>query len=128
MRRSSSSRWCGGKGVELDYRVTAEEAFLTFSATRTTSRPWGASGGKDGSNNGATIFRADGTKEHHTMVTGLRVERGETIRVTTATGGGFGLPAQRPRVEIERDLRNGFLTTKQAQEVFDYPDLSGRAI
>jgi N-methylhydantoinase B len=121
-------RWCGGKGVELDYRVTAEEAFLTFSATRTTSRPWGASGGKDGSNNGATIFRADGTKEHHTMVTGLRVERGETIRVTTATGGGFGLPAQRPRVEIERDLRNGFLTTKQAQEVFDYPDLSGRAI
>lgn len=121
-------RWCGGKGVELDYRVTAEEVFLTFSATRTTSRPWGASGGKDGSNNGATIFRADGTKEHHTMVTGLRVERGETIRVTTATGGGFGLPAQRPRVEIERDLRNGFLTTKQAQEVFDYPDLSGRAI
>ena len=74
-------RWRGGKGVVLDYRVTSDEAFLTFSATRTISRPWGAAEGREGSLNEAVILRADGSHERHTMVTGLPVARGETIRV-----------------------------------------------
>lgn len=114
-------RYRGGKGVVLDYRITAEEAFLTFSATRTVSRPWGAAGGHEGSNNGAFVLRADGSTERYTMVTGLRVARGETIRVVTATGGGYGPPASRPRAEVERDLKNGFITAAQARETFGYP-------
>jgi N-methylhydantoinase B len=114
-------RWRGGKGVVLDYRITADEAFLTFSATRTRSRPWAAAGGREGSHNGAVILRADGSEEPHTMVTGLRVAKGETIRVVTATGGGYGPPAERPRAAIERDLRNGFITKAQATEIFGQP-------
>jgi N-methylhydantoinase B len=114
-------RWRGGKGVVLDYRVTAEEAFLTFSATRTRSRPWAAAGGREGSHNGAVILRADGSEEPHTMVTGLRVAKGETIRVVTASGGGYGPPAERPRAAVERDLRNGFITKAQAREIFGQP-------
>jgi len=111
-------RWRGGKGVTLDYRVTAEEVQLTFSATRTRSRPWGADGGHEGSLNEAVIFRADGRRERHTMVTGLRVARGETIRVKTATGGGYGPPAERDPALVVRDLRNGFITPAQARDVF----------
>jgi N-methylhydantoinase B len=111
-------RWRGGKGVTLDYRVTAEEVQLTFSATRTRSRPWGAEGGHEGSLNEAVIFRADGRRERHTMVTGLRVARGETIRVKTATGGGYGPPAERDPALVVRDLRNGFITPAQARDVF----------
>ncbi len=114
-------RFRGGKGVVLDYRITAEEAFLTFSSTRTVSRPWGAAGGHEGSHNGALVFRADGSQEPHTMVTGLRVAKGETIRVITATGGGYGPPADRPHADIERDLKNGFITRGQAREVFGRP-------
>jgi N-methylhydantoinase B len=114
-------RWRGGKGVVLDYRVTAEEAFLTFSSTRTRSRPWAAAGGREGSHNGAVILRADGSEESHTMVTGLRVAKGETIRVVTATGGGYGPPAERPAAEVARDLRNGFITPAQATEIFGQP-------
>lgn len=111
-------RWRGGKGVVLDYRVTSEEAFLTFSATRTSSRPWGANGGREGSTNEATILRADGSCERHTMVTALRVARGETIRVKTATGGGYGSPEDRDPAAVARDLRNAFITAEQASEVF----------
>lgn len=114
-------RWRGGKGVTLDYRITAEEVQLTFSATRTRSRPWGAEGGRDGSHNEAVILRADGSRERHTMVTGLRVVRGETIRVKTATGGGYGPPAERDPAHVARDLRNGFVTAAQAREVFGCP-------
>lgn len=111
-------RYRGGKGVVLDYRITADEAFLTFSSTRTISRPWGAQGGQPGSHNGAFILRGDGSEERHTMTTGLRVARGEIIRVVTATGGGYGPPHERPRAAVERDLRNGFITAAQAREAF----------
>lgn len=114
-------RYRGGKGVVLDYRITSEEAFLTFSSTRTRSRPWAAAGGREGSHNGAFVLRSDGSEEPHTMVTGLKVARGETIRVVTATGGGYGPPTERPSADIERDLKNGFITKAQATEVFGQP-------
>lgn len=114
-------RYRGGKGVVLDYRITSDEAFLTFSSTRTQSRPWAAAGGCEGSHNGAFVLRSDGSEEPHTMVTGLKVARGETIRVVTATGGGYGPPAERPSADVERDLKNGFITKSQATEVFGQP-------
>lgn len=114
-------RYRGGKGVVLDYRITSDEALLTFSSTRTRSRPWSAAGGCEGSHNGAFVLREDGSQEPHTMVTGLRVAKGETIRVVTATGGGYGPPGDRPLEDVERDLKNGFITRFQATEVFGQP-------
>jgi N-methylhydantoinase B len=67
----------GGKGVVLDYRITSDEAFLTYSATRTRSRPWGLAGGQPGSCNRAEVLRADGSVEVYSMVTAIRAQRGE---------------------------------------------------
>jgi N-methylhydantoinase B len=105
----------GGKGVVLDYRVTTDEAFLTYSATRTSSRPWGLAGGREGSNNRAEILRNDGSVEVHSMVTGARAERGEIFRLVSATGGGYGDPKKRGREQLLDDLRNGYVTTEQAR-------------
>jgi N-methylhydantoinase B len=105
----------GGKGVVLDYRVTSEEAFLTYSATRTRSRPWGLEGGLEGSHNRAEILRNDGSSDTYSMVTGARAVRGETFRLVTATGGGYGDPSKRDRHLLEADLRNGYITAEQAR-------------
>lgn len=110
----------GGKGVVLDYRVTAEAAFLTYAGTRTQSRPWALSGGQEGSNNYAEILRRDGRAERHDMCTTVRVEKGEVIRLHTATGGGVGDPKLRPREQIEADLRNGYITPEQARRDYGY--------
>lgn len=107
-------RWRGGKGVVLDYRITAAEALLTFSATRTMSRPWGAEGGGEGSCNRVEILRADGSVETHSMVTALPVKRGEVVRLYTATGGGYGPATDRPRDAVLADLKNGYITQDQA--------------
>jgi N-methylhydantoinase B len=104
----------GGKGVVLDYRITAKEAFLTYSATRTVSRPWGAAGGGEGSNNYAEVLRRDGAVERLTMATAIRAVTGETFRVITATGGGYGDPLQRPRAKVIADVENGYITREQA--------------
>lgn len=110
----------GGKGVVLDYRVTSEQALLTYAASRTSSRPWGLLGGQDGSNNYAEVHRHDGSIERHNMCTTVPVKRDEIIRIYTGTGGGFGNPASRPRSKIERDLKNGFITLAQAVDHYGY--------
>ena len=115
-----AGRYRGGKGVVLDYRVTAERAFLTYAASRTSSRPWGFSGGSEGSNNYSEIHRRDGSVERHDMCTTVPVERGEVIRLYTATGGGFGDARERPRELVERDLKNGFVTLDQAIRDYGY--------
>ena len=110
----------GGKGVVLDYRVTAKEAFLTYSATRTTSRPWGLAGGQEGSTNRAEILRNDGTVETHSMITGARAVEGEIFRLVSATGGGYGDPMKRDRDRLLADLRDGYVTPEQARRDYGF--------
>jgi len=105
----------GGKGVVLDYRVTADEAQLTYSATRTVSRPWGAANGHDGSCNRAQILRNDGSVETYSMVTGAKAVKGEIFRLISGTGGGYGDPKRRDRSKLMRDVRDGFVTHEQAR-------------
>lgn len=112
----------GGKGVVLDYRVTAEEARLTYSATRTRSRPWAMAGGQEGSHNRAEIIRSDGRIETYSMVTGVVARKGETIRVVTGTGGGYGDPRLRDRERLRRDLRDGFVTPEQAARLYGWKE------
>jgi len=110
-----AGRYRGGKGVVLDYRVTSEEAYLTYAASRTVSRPWGMEGGQEGSNNYALILREDGMEERHHMCTTVPVKKNEVIRLMTGTGGGYGNPAERDPVKLAEDVKNGFVTKEQAE-------------
>ena len=110
----------GGKGVVLDYRVTADEVFLTYATSRSQRPPWGMRGGRDGSLNSVQVFRRDGSVETYDMCTAVRVVAGELIRLTTATGGGYGDPRQRSRSMVEQDLKNGFITREQAARDYAY--------
>lgn len=109
-----AGQYRGGKGVVLDYRVTAEEVYLTYSTSRSQSPPWSLRGGNPGSLNGARVLRSNGSVEVYDMCTRVRVARGDLIRLTSATGGGCGDPKERARADLERDLKNGFMTPVQA--------------
>ncbi|MGQ3081022.1 MAG: hydantoinase B/oxoprolinase family protein [Allorhizobium sp.] len=104
----------GGKGVVLDYRVTSEEAYLTYAATRSSVRPWAMAGGHEGSTNYAEIHRLDGSVDRYTMCTTVPAMQDEVIRIYTATGGGFGDPRKRDRDALLKDIRDGFVTEEQA--------------
>ncbi len=64
------------------------------------------------------VMRADGSHEPHTMVTGLRIAKGETVRVITATGGGYGPPAERAPEAVTRDLAEGRITAAEAGRAY----------
>lgn len=115
-----AGRFRGGKGVVLDYRVTADEAYLTYATSRSTVPPWSLSGGRTGSLNKVTVYRHDGSATTYDMCTRVKVLKGELIRLTTATGGGYGDPTARPRTDVERDLKNGFVTSEQASNEYGF--------
>ena len=110
----------GGKGVVLDYRVTSDEAYLTYATSRSARPPWALRGGRTGSLNKSQVLRSDGSIETYEMCTRVRVAKGEVIRLTTATGGGFGDPKQRHRHLIQADLKNGFITAEQAARDYGF--------
>ena len=113
-------RYRGGKGVVLDYRVTSPEVFLTYAASRTEARPWPVREGRTGSTNYAKILRRSGEEERYSMCTMVRAEKGDCIRLVSATGGGFGDPRDRETEALALDIKNGYLTREQAASVFGY--------
>jgi N-methylhydantoinase B len=115
-----AGRFRGGKGVVLDYRVTASEVYLTYATSRSKVPPWSLSGGRTGSLNKVAVHRHDGTVKTYDMCTRVKVLEGELIRLTTATGGGYGDPAERPRIDVAQDLKNGFITTAQAAAEYGF--------
>ena len=92
-------------------------AELTTIASRFKYPPWGFAGGKDGSPNGVTLFKADGsspttraTWSHEPLV------EGDLVRFITGGGGGYGDPKQRPVESVLRDLRDEMITVEEARE------------
>ena len=113
-------RWRGGKGVRVDYRVRSDGTFLTLGYTRSRIPPWGLAGGADGTTNHVQVIRTSGERERYALATGVIVNRGDVIRISTGNGAGYGDPRQRDRAAIESDLKNGYLTPERARRVYGY--------
>jgi N-methylhydantoinase B len=108
----------GGKGIVLEYRVRSDDCFFTCAYTRNKHPPWALNGGLEGSANYVEVVRADGRIEQHAVVTTLRVDRDDVIRIHTGSGGGYGDPRRRSRERVLEDLENGFVTEERAREVY----------
>lgn len=111
----------GGNGQNLVFRVLSEEAFLTGAFFGYSIPTWGMNGGKEGSFNYFEVHRKNGEVEKFHIVTNVRVEKGDIIKLVTATGGGYGKPENRPVEKIRADIKNGYITEQQALE--HYPQI-----
>ncbi len=114
-----AGRYRGGRGVFRDYRMTADDALVTGTLGRHKFPPWAMKGGAPGSNNYLQVFHADGSTKVFGKVARYPLKQGEVARFATATGGGYGDPRSRPLEEIERDVRDGYITVEQAERAYD---------
>jgi len=108
----------GGKGVCIEYRIRSDNAWFTAAYTRSVVPPWGLKGGREGSPNYVKILRTDGTKERGSVISGATLNKNDVIRVMTGTGAGWGDPMERDLDLVREDLKNGFITEKQANEYY----------
>lgn len=112
--------WRGGKGIEVHYRVRADNNFLSVGYTRSRIPPWGVAGGRDGTPNYVEVLRPGKATEHYSFGTDIPLNTDDVVRIVTGNGGGFGDPKKRARAAIENDLKNGYLTAERAAEIYGY--------
>jgi N-methylhydantoinase B len=110
----------GGNGQYLTFKVLSDEAFLTGAFLGYSIPTWGLKEGLEGSYNYFTVIRKDGSEENYNIVTNVKLNKGDKVKLVTATGGGYGNPKNRPTQKIEKDLKNGFITKEQAIEFYNY--------
>lgn len=112
-------RYRGGNGQVLTFKVLSEEAYLTGAFFCHSLPTWGIDGGFDGSVNYFEVIKNDGSVKQYSVSTNIHLVKGERIRLVTATGGGYGNPEDRPLSEVLSDLKNGYLTKKQASQFYN---------
>ena len=96
-------QFTGGRGIVMDYRVRANDGFLTVGYTRSKFPAWALDGGNEGSPNYVEFIPNEGERQRFAFVSGLKTQRDDVIRVVTGNGGGFGDPKKRdPRARAPR--------------------------
>jgi N-methylhydantoinase B len=108
----------GGRGVKIDYRVRADGDFLTCGYTRARIPPWGLAGGGAGSCNYVEVRRGNGASERYAFATGVKLNKGDVVRIVTGNGGGFGDPHLRSKDALRADLLGGYLTPTEVEQVY----------
>jgi N-methylhydantoinase B len=106
----------GGRGLVRDYRITADEAWVTGTFGRHKFLPWAMHGGQQGSKNYMQMIFKEGREPVAMGKTArFHLKKGDVARLITATGGGYGDPRQRPVEAVQADVRNGYITLGQAE-------------
>jgi len=100
-------------GMGLRYAVTLRRGVANASFVMDHGRfgPQGVLGGEDGAPNRIEIAYQDGRREtppHLSKAQNIRITQGDTIRIETPGGGGYGDPAERDPALIRRDRDRGY--------------------
>ncbi|MEE2716692.1 MAG: hydantoinase B/oxoprolinase family protein [SAR324 cluster bacterium] len=110
----------GGFGVNYKVRLRRGTARASMVMDHGRVGPQGVLGGADGGVNQVRIERNGETyiPPHLSKDQGIHIEVGDTIRVSTPGGGGYGQAWERDPASVQRDVQRGYYTPEQAAERF----------
>lgn len=112
----------GGMGLIREIVIEADDVTVSLSTERRHRGPWGLFGGREGGKSECLLIDPDGNERLLPSKSTLTVQKGSRLILKTAGGGGYGDPMKRDRASIERDIDNGFLTKKQAKEMYGWKE------
>ena len=106
----------GGLGAIYEIEVLDAQADLFVLGERGNFAPPGVHGGGPGAMNRVVYQQDDGehTPEMAAKLFGVKLARGQRVRIESPGGGGYGRPDERAPAAIERDLRLGLVTPEAA--------------
>ena len=114
-----AGKFRGGLGFRKKYVITYP-CLLTTNVDRTRDPPWGVQGGNAGQPGCVTVYKAAGGSEVISKVRNYPVKPGDVVVLETGGGGGWGLPLERSRVLIRRDLARGYITPEAAMRDYAF--------
>jgi len=109
----------GGYGLVRDIEMTAD-CVVSTCLDRSVVPPFGLFGGDDGACNRMYVRRrgSDTWEDLDSRQSNLPLRAGDTVRIETAIGGGFGDPLARDPQLVADDVLDDCLTAEQAREVY----------
>lgn len=109
----------GGSGAVRTYRAMTDGQLFTASFGRNKFPAWGTGGGKDGSYNYFEFHRKDGSVEGPMGIVARKLlNTGDAVRMVTCTGGGYGDPLKREPEKVAWDVKNEYISLRQAEEEY----------
>ena len=105
----------GGCGVIRDVRVLCDSAELGTRMENAKFPPYGVAGGKAGRPGAISVN--PGTPEERQLPPvgdGVKLKRGDLLRLVTCGGGGWGDPFQRDPLLVQQDVARGFVSIQGA--------------
>lgn len=109
----------GGFGLRRDIEVLGDCMFSTC-LDRSLIPPFGLFGGKDGAPN-LIYLRRGGSEQWEPVssrMSNMRISAGDTVRIETAIGGGFGDPLERAPELVADDVREGYVERADAESAY----------
>jgi N-methylhydantoinase B len=112
-------RFRGGLGLRRTIRLLGREATFLGTLERQRFAPWGLFGGREGGR-GALVLNAgvSGQRSLGAKVAGLALREGDAVTIVTPGAGGYGPPADRERVQVTRDCREGKVSAEAARDAY----------
>lgn len=106
----------GGMGATYEIEVLEESATAFLFGERGRFAPKGATGGGDAAMNVFAYEQADGwhTPPMASKMVGIKLQRGQSVRLDTPGGGGYGPAADRAASDVAKDVAGGLLTPEHA--------------
>ena len=100
----------GGLGVIFEFEIRRGQARASLLGDRGRFAPFGVLGGKPAQMAKHTFLLKGEpyTPEHLTKDEGVAMQAGDSLRLETPGGGGYGNPQQRPAELVLEDVRRGY--------------------
>jgi N-methylhydantoinase B len=119
VEEASPGEYRGGTGVVLEFTCLASEAIVTARGMdRFKIRPFGRKGGEPGPLGNCTLDPGTPNERQRGKIEVLRLKCGDTVRIVSPGGGGYGLAIDRDPAGVLGDVRNGLVTEDEAREVY----------
>src|SRR5215470_6421694 len=114
-----AGRHRGGLGVERVVRARTDIT-LNTQIERAHCRPWGLNGGRDGKGNSVALRFGTHWKTEfpNAKVLVAQVKAGDAFRLRSGGGGGYGSPLERPIEDVCEDVRQGYVSVREAAEFY----------
>ena len=98
----------GGLGLAREWRLDADWGTVSGNFERFRHGPYGLAGGEDGAKGRFVHVSQGTTHELASKVSNVALARGDSVRLETSGGGGWGAPTDRDPDARDRDRTLGF--------------------
>jgi len=108
----------GGNGAIYEIKLLEKNADVFLFGERGKYAPPGVLGGENAAFNKFTFEQDDGPHEPPMVskMVGIKLKRGQKVRLETPGGGGYGSPAERDPDLVAEDVRLGYVTSAAARD------------